>query len=107
MIARLLPAFSTGFALAYGYAASAHLQFFVYYPALGEFSTATKPLADAGPPMLWYAWLAFAVGGGILAMLLAFALPRRLAGLWAALSWSTVFGVALVQVYLARAWFQQ
>jgi hypothetical protein len=107
MPGRVLPMFSTAFALCYGYAASAHLRVFIYYPALGEFATTQKSVADAGPPMLWYGWLAFAAVGGLIAMLVALALPRRLDAAWPALSCATIFVVAIVQVYLARAWFQQ
>ncbi len=107
MAGRLLPVFSSAFALCYGYAASVHLQVFVYYPALGEFAMTQKSVNDAGPPMLWYGWLACAAVGGLIAMLVALALPRRLDAAWPALSCAAVFVVAIVQAYLARAWFQQ
>jgi len=105
---RLLPPFSTAFAICYGYAAAVSLQVFIYYPALGEFTTEIKPAADAGPPMFWYGWLAFGAGGGVIAMLVALVLPRRLdARVWPALSGAASFAVAILHVYLARAWFQQ
>ena len=108
MPGRLLPLFSTAFALCYGYAAAVHLQLFIYYPALGEITTTAKPEADAGPPMFWYGWIAFAGAGGVLAMLVGLVLPRRLDGhVWPALSWAATFVVAILHVYLARAWFQQ
>jgi len=105
---RLLPLFSLAFALCYGYAASVHLEIFIYYPAIDDWTRATKPLAEAGPPMLWYGWIAFGSVGGLLAMLAGLGLPRRLErSVWPALSWMSAFGVALVQIWLARAWFLQ
>lgn len=108
MTGRLLPLFSTAFALCYGYAAAAHLQLFIYYPALGEVTTTTRSAAEAGPPMLWYGWIAFGGAGGLLAMLVGLVLPRSLdRSVWPALSWAAPFVVAILHVYLARTWFQQ
>ncbi len=106
--ARTLPAFSAAFALCYAYAVYRQLPIFVYYPALGEITTQMKSTVEAGPPMLWYGWIAFAASGGCIAALLTLGLSRRLDEcVWPLLSWTAPFGVALFLIYLAREWFQQ
>ncbi|MCC7121659.1 MAG: hypothetical protein IT493_08900 [Gammaproteobacteria bacterium] len=104
----IAPLFSSAFALGYGWAAAAHLQWFIYYPAVGEWTMTTQPAADAGPPMLWYGWLACGAIGGVLAALVGLVLPRAFeARVWPLLSWSVPIGATLWLAWQARVWFQQ
>jgi hypothetical protein len=47
---------------------------FRYYPVLGAFSRGALPLETAGPPILWYSWLAGATAVSVVMSLLV---PRR------------------------------
>jgi hypothetical protein len=47
---------------------------FRYYPVLGAFSRAALPMETAGPPILWYSWLAGAAAASAVISLLV---PRR------------------------------
>jgi hypothetical protein len=74
-----------------------------YYPMLGTFHLEAQPEA-AGPPILWYGWLAAAaVLSGVIAVLV----PRRLAErLWHGWLW-TVPALTVVGIFIyERRWFQ-
>jgi hypothetical protein len=76
---------------------------FRYYPVLGAFSRAALPMETAGPPILWYSWLA---GAAAASLVLSLLVPRQ----WAArLPQEWVWGVpaALLVVILVyeRRWF--
>lgn len=103
---RLLPLFSAGFAICYGLAEPFQLYLFTYYPAIGEFAVRARPAAEAGPPILWYGWIAFGVLGGLVAAILGVALPRRWdRRVWPAASWLAPVVSSLLLIYLARVWF--
>ena len=66
-MARVFPVFGVVYVLTYAlwFVASdqslfSHNALFAYYPALGEayWSLLQRPLAQTGPVMLWYGWIA-------------------------------------------------
>jgi hypothetical protein len=76
---------------------------FRYYPVLGGFYRTAQPMETAGPPILWYSWLAGAAVAGVMVSLVV---PPR----WAArLPHTWVWGVpaALLVGILVyeRRWF--
>jgi hypothetical protein len=75
---------------------------FQYYVAEGRFHIMPLP-ASAGPPILWYGWLATAVLAGIA---VAIALPRRwLARLPSDLVWLIPFAAVLAALLYEMRWF--
>jgi hypothetical protein len=50
---------------------------FRYYPVLGAFYREAQPMDTAGPPILWYSWLA---GAAVVSVVVSLIVPRR----WAA-----------------------
>ncbi len=100
------PAFSAAFALGYAAAMLFGITPFSYYPALHRFSTSALPAADAGPPILWYGWIACGCVCGMAAAAIALALPRRWQReVWPAASWLAPVAVTIVLIYHARVWF--
>lgn len=76
---------------------------FRYYPAIGSFSMATLPLAEAGLPINWYSWLLGALVVSVVAM---FAIPKSLAdriphGWTWGIALATLVGIAVYE----RRWF--
>ena len=76
---------------------------FQYYPALQKFSRLPLPISDAGPAILWYAWLAAAFVISLVASLL---IPRK----WAekippGWVWMAPFALVLVILYYEKHWF--
>jgi hypothetical protein len=49
---------------------------FRYYPVLSQWSREALPLETAGPPILWYSWLA---GAAVVSLVISFIVPPRLA----------------------------
>ena len=75
---------------------------FQYYVAEGRFHFLRLP-ESAGPPILWYGWLATATLAGLAA---AFVVPRRLlAWLPADLVWLVPFAAVLAAVMYELRWF--
>jgi hypothetical protein len=76
---------------------------FRYYPVLGAFYRQAQPVETAGPPILWYSWLA---GAAVLSVAITLLVPRT----WAArLPQEWVWGVPAalligILVY-ERRWF--
>jgi hypothetical protein len=77
--------------------------FFRYYPVLGSWSREALPIETAGPPILWYSWLAAALVVAVLAMVVV---PRKVADRIPA-SWVWIVGLVLVLVIIVyeRRWF--
>ena len=76
---------------------------FRYYPVLGEFSRAARPLATAGPAILWYSWL---VGAAVISVVLAFVVPPRLAErLGRTWVWAIPMALLVVIAVYERRWF--
>ena len=76
---------------------------FRYYPVLSHFSREALPLESAGPPILWYSWLA---GAAVVSAVLAVVVPAK----WAdRMGQSVVVGipaaVLLLIVVYERRWF--
>jgi hypothetical protein len=75
---------------------------FKYYVAEGHFHFSVLP-ESAGPPILWYGWLATAVLAGIV---IALATPHRLiARLLPDLVWLTPFMALLAALMYEMRWF--
>jgi hypothetical protein len=75
---------------------------FQYYVAEGRFHVAAQP-QSAGPPILWYGWLATASVGGIV---VAAAAPRRLMNrLVPDLVWLIPVVVLIAAVMYEMRWF--
>jgi hypothetical protein len=76
---------------------------FAYYPVLGRFSRARLPLAEAGPAILWYAWLA---GATVISIVLAALTPSRVAErlgrVWV---WAVPAALLLATLVYERRWF--
>ncbi len=103
---RVLPVFTTAFALLYGLAEPFNLQLFMYYPAIGEFAVAARPESVAGPPINWYGWMGFATAGAVAASAVSLVLPRTWESkVWPVLSWLAPLLATGLLVYLARMWF--
>ncbi|MBI4693617.1 MAG: hypothetical protein HY749_06320 [Gammaproteobacteria bacterium] len=102
----LAPAFSAAFAMGYAAAMLFGITPFSYYPALQHFSLTALSAADAGPPILWYGWIAFGCAGGVGAATIALAMPRRWQhDLWPVASWLMPIAATVVLIYHARVWF--
>ena len=76
---------------------------FRYYPALGGFYRESQPMETAGPPILWYSWLA---GAFVASVVLSLIVPRS----WAERmpdSWVWIVGTAMLIAILVyeRRWF--
>jgi hypothetical protein len=94
--------FSLAACVAYTLAFYFDWSLFRYYPAEGRFHISAMP-DSAGPPILWYGWLATAVliGGAV-----AIAAPRRLlAWLSADLVWLIPVVTVLAAVMYELRWF--
>jgi len=104
-IKRIYPVFATAFCIFYAMAEPFKLQLFMYYPAVGKFST--EALTGVGPPINWYGWIAFAVlcAGVVSALMLCFPKSWSENKFWLTLSWVSPFMATLVLIYLARVWF--
>ena len=75
---------------------------FMYYPLVNEFHLSSQPPA-AGPPILWYGWLATAaVISGILALLVP---PRLTERLWHGWYWIVPAATLTVIFVYERRWF--
>ena len=76
---------------------------FRYYPVLGTFTRESLPLETAGPPILWYSWLA---GALIIGVLMSVLVPRswadRLPSGWV---WVVAVGLLVVIIVYERRWF--
>lgn len=77
--------------------------FFRYYPVLHAWSREALPLNTAGPPILWYSWLAAALVAAVVASVIV---PRRLAERIPP-TWIWIVGLVLclVIVVYERRWF--
>lgn len=94
--------FSLLFGAAYFVAFLFEIVPFRYYPDEGAFRIAEQP-ASAGPPILWYGWLATAAGvSGLTALVVPFRWADRL---WQPLSWIVPAVVILVMLIYERRWF--
>jgi hypothetical protein len=76
---------------------------FRYYPVLGRFEREALPLDTAGPPILWYSWLA---GAAIISLVCTVIVPRR----WAERLGQTWVcgipaGLLLAIIVYERRWF--
>ena len=75
---------------------------FRFYPLVGEFHVG-DPGKEAGPPILWYGWLAAAA---LVALPVAFAIPRRwsnrLSPTW---SWLMPALLVLMVLIYEKRWF--
>jgi len=76
---------------------------FRYYPVLGRFYRDSQPIETAGPPILWYSWLA---GAAVVSLVASLVVPRRLADRvphdWI---WLVNAAVLLVIIVYERRWF--
>jgi hypothetical protein len=76
---------------------------FGYYPVLGSFSRARLPLADAGPAIFWYAWVAGAtLASVVLALLTPSRFAERLGRVWV---WAVPAALLLATLVYERRWF--
>ena len=97
-----LMVFSAAASAAYTLAYYFDWSLFQYYVAEGRFHFVPLP-ASAGPPILWYGWLATAVLAGLA---IAIAVPRRLlARLPADLVWLVPFVAVLAALMYEMRWF--
>ena len=94
--------FSTLFGIVYTVCFYNNWALFRYYPAYSQFSmTALGP--EAGPAILWYGWLAYAL---IVSAVVAIVVPRAVAAkLSPTVVWSVGLAVLMVIVVLLRTWF--
>jgi hypothetical protein len=94
--------FSLGATLSYTLAYYFDLSLFQYYVAEGRFHVSPLP-ESAGPPILWYGWLAMAVlAGGAIAL----ATPRALiARLLPDLVWLVGFVALFAAILYELRWF--
>ena len=114
-VARVFPVFGVVYVLTYAlwFVAAdqglfSHNALFAYYPALGEayWSLLAKPIAQTGPVMLWYGWIAnSAIAGGIAAAIALLLPAGRSAKLWSTLVWVAPVIAFLVLCYYERLWF--
>lgn len=94
--------FSASASVAYTLAYYFDWSLFQYYVAEGRFHVLPLP-ASAGPPILWYGWLATAMLAGLV---IAIAVPRRLlAWLPADLVWLVPFVAVLAALMYEVRWF--
>ncbi|MSR07317.1 MAG: hypothetical protein EXR93_09675 [Gemmatimonadetes bacterium] len=76
---------------------------FRYYPMLNKFSLAPIEGPEAGPPILWYGWVAAAL---VSSAVLALIVPRRLADrLWHGYTWLLPAITLVVILVSQRHWF--
>ena len=94
--------FSTLFGVVYTVCFYNNWALFRFYPAYAQFSFA--PLGrEAGPAILWYGWLAWAL---IISAITALIVPRALAAKIApSLVWGIGVFMLVVITVLLRAWF--
>ena len=99
--------FSIVFGIAYMalffYSEATKYAMFRYYPVLGTFTRDALALETAGPPILWYSWLA---GATVVAVVMALLVPRSLAERVPP-GWVWVVALALLVIILVyeRRWF--
>ena len=76
---------------------------FRYYPVLGQFSTTTLPVSQAGLPINWYSWILGAFAVSVVAM---FVVPRalveRLPHTW---TWGITLALLVGILVYERRWF--
>jgi hypothetical protein len=115
-IARVFPVFGVVYVLSYAlwFVAAdqglfSHNALFAYYPALGEAFWSPqvgRPIAQTGPAMLWYGWIANSTIVGAIAAGIALALHwGQKARLWATLIWVAPIISFAVLCYFERNWF--
>ena len=76
---------------------------FRYYPVTGQFSLDVLPAETAGPPILWYSWLA---GALVVSLVAAAVVPRRLAEkLPSSAVWLVGLVLILAIIVYERRWF--
>jgi hypothetical protein len=94
--------FSSLFGIVYTICFYNNWALFRFYPAYSRFSLG--PLGpEAGPAILWYGWLAYAL---IISGAVALIVPRALAAkLSPGLVWGIGLAVLLVIVFYERIWF--
>jgi hypothetical protein len=99
------------FSLAYGvvymgfflYSEVYRVAMFRYYPVLSRFSREALPLESAGPPILWYSWLA---GAAVVSAVIAALVPSRVADrMGPSLVCGIPAAVLLLIVVYERRWF--
>ncbi|HUR33261.1 MAG TPA: hypothetical protein VM032_05665 [Vicinamibacterales bacterium] len=99
--------FSTVYGVAYMglffYSELYRVAMFRYYPVLGGFYRENQPMETAGPPILWYSWLA---GAAVIAGVLSLAVPRR----WAermphSWVWGVPAALLVIIIVYERRWF--
>lgn len=75
---------------------------FMYYPLVNEFHLSSQP-ASAGPPILWYGWLATAAAiSAAIAVLIPVRVTNRLGDAWYWIVPAVTLAVILVY---ERRWF--
>jgi len=99
--------FSTVFGVAYlalfFYSEATKYAMFRYYPVLGTFSRDALPLETAGPPILWYSWLAGAtVVAGVIALVVPRSIAERVPSGWV---WVVALALLVIIVVYERRWF--
>jgi hypothetical protein len=94
--------FSSLFGIVYTICFYNNWALFRFYPAYSQFSMAALG-PEAGPAILWYGWLAYAL---IISGAVALLVPRALAAkLSPGLVWGIGVAVLLVIVFYERIWF--
>lgn len=98
-------AFSAAFSGAYAWALATNHPLFRYYPLHGELRWGVQPLLGnvaSGPAMTWYGIIATA---SLLAVPLAFSLPRNAIRALTPYLWAFPLGAMLVCAFLLRRFF--
>lgn len=76
---------------------------FKYYPAISKLTLENLPIADAGPAILWYAWLLSAL---VITLPITLLFPRKLADkLWDGWVWIGPVAVIVVMLFFEKQWF--
>ena len=95
--------FSITFGVVYALCFYYNWPLFAYYPQVNEAHFSSQLIETAGPPILWYGWLATAA---LVSLAAAMIVPRGVSDrLWHGWAWIIPAGVVIAILIYEKRWF--
>ena len=95
--------FSLTFGVVYSLCFYYNWPLFAYYPQVNEAHLSSQLVETAGPPILWYGWLASA---GLISAAVAYIIPRSISDrLWQGWAWIIPAAVVVAILIYEKRWF--